>query len=183
MDRQVIAGNIKALRTRQKLSLRDVAKRAGVTPAVISMVENSKISPTLATLHKILVALGTSFGEFFLKDEKICERFYFPGKNMKKVANKKRKYILMFPPQKDIKIQIVFEEIFPDEKPETETHKVDVAGYILKGGPLKLSISGKGEKLIHQGDAFYIQAGEPHHSVNAGKDKIEMITCYYPFRY
>jgi len=183
MEKQVVAKKIKELRVEQQLSLRAVGQKAGITAAMISMIENSKVSPTLATLHKILVALGTDFGEFFSKDERPSENFHFPKNKMEAISNRKRKYTILLPRNKDIKIQVVLEEISPGDNPEIETHEVDVAGYILKGGPLKLEVVGKGERLIYKGDAFYVAAGNPHQGSNAGKNTMEMITCYYPARY
>lgn len=147
------------------------------------MIENAKMSPTLATLHKILVALGTSFGDFFAEDRAGLGRFHFPGKEMKKIATRRTKCILILPSRNDIKVQMVLERLSPGEKIKTETHEFDVAGLILKGGPLKLEVVDKGEELIRKGDAFYIPAGSPHRSFNAGKEMLEMITCYYPPRY
>ena len=174
---------IKKIRAKQGLTLRNLARKAELTAASISMIENGKTSPTLATLHKILVALGTGFGDFFSDDRTHIEGFHFPGKKMKKIATRKTEYTLLLPRRNDIKTQMVFERLSPGEKAETETHKFDVAGFILKGGPLKLEVVDKGERLIRKGDAFYISAGSPHRSMNIGKGVLEMITCYYPPRY
>lgn len=178
-----IARKIRKIRAKRGLTLRDVGERANLTPAVISMIENGKISPTLTTLHKILGALGTGFGDFFTGDEAPAGQFHFPAGEMKKIVGRKRKYTLILPRRSDIKMQMVFEELLPGEKLEIETHEVDVAGFVLKGGPLKMEVIGKEERLIRKGDAFYISAGNPHQSSNIGKSKLEMVTCYYPPRY
>jgi transcriptional regulator with XRE-family HTH domain len=59
------ARRLRALRLRAHLSMREVARRAGVAVSYVSSVEGSRISPTLATLRKLLLALSSDIGPFF----------------------------------------------------------------------------------------------------------------------
>lgn len=54
------AGNLRAIRTSQGLSLRPLAKRAGVSFNAISEIENRKTEPSLLTALRIAKALGCS---------------------------------------------------------------------------------------------------------------------------
>ena len=56
---------IQSLRTQKKVGLRELARRTKMSPASIVAIEKGTSSPNLATLHKILKALGTTFAEFF----------------------------------------------------------------------------------------------------------------------
>ncbi len=56
---------LRALRAMYGLSQRSLAKKAGVTNGIISMIEQNRNSPSLATLKKILDAFPISFSEFF----------------------------------------------------------------------------------------------------------------------
>ncbi|MCK9912660.1 helix-turn-helix domain-containing protein, partial [Microbacteriaceae bacterium K1510] len=60
-----VGARLKALRTLRNLSQRDLAASSGVTNGMISMIEQNKHSPSVATLNRITDALGVSFGEFF----------------------------------------------------------------------------------------------------------------------
>ncbi len=51
---------IRALRRARRLTLRDVAERAGVTESFLSQVERDVTSPSIATVHRIAGALGLS---------------------------------------------------------------------------------------------------------------------------
>lgn len=62
---------VRMLRQRSGMTLRALAKRAGVTPGMISCVENGKASPSMVTLEKILIALNTSFSAFFGATQKL----------------------------------------------------------------------------------------------------------------
>ena len=55
---RLAASELRAERDRQGLSLSEVAKRAGMDPAVLSRLENKGGNPTLETLCKVATALG-----------------------------------------------------------------------------------------------------------------------------
>ena len=69
-----IGAKIKALRTAKKKTLQDVAGETGFSPALISQIENSNVSPPIATLSRIAKVLGVRVGYFF-KDEGPEEEF------------------------------------------------------------------------------------------------------------
>lgn len=60
-----IGTRIKAARQAQGLSQRELARRAHITNANLSMIEQNKVSPALSTLEKILRALSLNLGDFF----------------------------------------------------------------------------------------------------------------------
>lgn len=60
-----IGKRLHAMRLGAGLSQRQLAERAGVPHAQISHVETNKISPSVATLRKILNGLGVGMGDFF----------------------------------------------------------------------------------------------------------------------
>ena len=56
---------VRALRERQGLSVRTLAKTSGFSPSFISQVEHGAASPSIASMEKIAQALGVSLSEFF----------------------------------------------------------------------------------------------------------------------
>lgn len=183
MNNLEISRKVKELRLKNKMNLRTLGKSSGISPAMISMIENNRVNPTLSTLRKILDGLETNFAEFFSGSVKDGEVFYFPRNKMKIAVGKGRNYTILFPRRKEIKMELLLEEISPADKPEMEIHKFDVAGLIVDGGPMKLEIADSGEWLVHKGDAFYVPAGKAHRGINIGKKKIRMVTSFYPPRY
>lgn len=57
---QKFAANLKRVRLSKKLSQDSLARKAGCSVALISMLERGNRSPPLARLHSISVALGTT---------------------------------------------------------------------------------------------------------------------------
>ncbi|KAA9160538.1 cupin domain-containing protein [Amycolatopsis acidicola] len=63
-----VGARLRRLRREHKLSAKDVADAAHVSPAYLSRLEHGKISPTVATLTRIVQAMGESVGRLFGDD-------------------------------------------------------------------------------------------------------------------
>ncbi len=69
-----IGSKMKRLRKARKLTLQDVARETGFSPALISQIENNNVSPPIATLSKLARFFDVKMGHFF--DEDDIERRY-----------------------------------------------------------------------------------------------------------
>ncbi len=174
---------LKQLREEQGLSLRRVAKRSGVSPANLSLMENGHISPTLTSLHKVLEALGYTFAEFFGENDKPMEEPVFRKKDLKSAKGAYRKYTFLLPKKRQIRVELLLEEWMPQHNPGMEIAECDVAGHLLDGGPIELEIEGEGKWEMNEGDSFYIPSGHKHRGINKGKKAARLLTCFYPPRY
>lgn len=64
-----IGKRIYDLRTNQKMSAKDLAKKVGVSAAFISALEHHTTSASIATLEHLCNGLNVSLSEFFQEDE------------------------------------------------------------------------------------------------------------------
>ncbi|PLX83189.1 MAG: Cro/Cl family transcriptional regulator [Desulfuromonas sp.] len=64
-----IGSKIKKLRKARKLTLQDVARETGFSPALISQIENNNVSPPIATLSKLAKFFDVKMGLFFEEEE------------------------------------------------------------------------------------------------------------------
>lgn len=60
-----IGARLKSVRKLFALSQRQLARRAGVTNATISLIEQSRVSPSLHSLKKVLDSIPVSLADFF----------------------------------------------------------------------------------------------------------------------
>jgi transcriptional regulator with XRE-family HTH domain len=60
-----VGARIRQLREARNLSARDLAEAASVSPSYLSRLENAKVSPTVATLSRIVQAMGESISSLF----------------------------------------------------------------------------------------------------------------------
>lgn len=60
-----VGARLRALREEQKLSLRALASRCGLSVNAISQIERGENSPTVSSLHRLSMALNVPITEFF----------------------------------------------------------------------------------------------------------------------
>lgn len=172
------------MRKERGISLRALSSEAGVSPAALSAIERGENSPTLATLTRILRALGSDLGEFFSsRDAPETPSPVFRAEDMATVRDATRAYTLLLPKRDDLRVEMVLEAIEQVEEPEWERHDCDLAGVVLEGGPLILEIEERGAWRLRAGDAFYVRAGWRHRGRNAGARALRMLTVFAPPRY
>ena len=63
--RHQVGGKLRELRVVRGLSQRELARRADMTNANLSMIEQGRVSPSIQTLEKILRAIPISLADFF----------------------------------------------------------------------------------------------------------------------
>jgi transcriptional regulator with XRE-family HTH domain/quercetin dioxygenase-like cupin family protein len=67
-DMDLLGARLKEIRLRSGLSLRELARRAGVSPSLVSQVENAKSRPSVSTLYSLSRSLNVSVDELFDAD-------------------------------------------------------------------------------------------------------------------
>jgi len=182
METKGIGKKIKTLRTRAGVGLRGLSRLAEISPASLITIEKGETSPTLATLQKILKALGVSFAEFFSGTMPSDQKPVYSFKNMESIKDEYREYTFMLPRRTDIRFGMVYETISPGEdgNVEWESHNYDLGGVIISGGPAKLEIEEQGSWMVKKGDAYYVKAFSKHRLVNTGKKPLKQITVMDP---
>ena len=62
---QLIGDRLRAERQRAGLTVREVARRIGVSPSLISQIERDKVNPSVSTLWALVTVLGLQMGDLF----------------------------------------------------------------------------------------------------------------------
>ncbi len=58
-----IGKRLKEIRTRQMLSQRDLAQKAGLSPTTIAKLETNRVEPNFRTLRKLTSTLNVSYDD------------------------------------------------------------------------------------------------------------------------
>lgn len=178
-----VGDHLKSLRLMRKYSMRKLAKVAGVTVSYVSDLEAGKLSPTLATLRKLLLALDTDLGRFFNEADAELGSHVFQAERMRVVKDSFHQNTFVFPRRLDIHVELLDELIYPsEEEPEYEVLSSDLAGYIIQG-EMYLDIKGEEPTVVGPGDAFYVTAGKPVRGRAVTDTPVRLITIYHPPRY
>lgn len=154
-----IGCKLRNLRQRSNISLRQLAKESGVSVSYISSIEKDAVSPTLATLRKILVALGSSFFDFFNENDREYDQYFFWKSEMRTVTDSDRQYTFVLPRRDDISIELMDENYSPAENmPKFEVMEHDFSGYLISGS-MTLEIDDAAPTKLSAGDAFFVPCG------------------------
>ena len=178
-----VGHRIQSLRKRCGLSIRQLAERAQVTASVISCIERGKNSPSIATLHKIVTAMGSDLAAFFSSGAAQQEGPVLQRERMQTVSDGRRQYTIVFANTDGVEVEVFDEQIHPSEqKPEFEQLKSDICGYLITGS-LVLEVGDRPAATLRPGDAFFIPRGQTHRGYAVGKEAARLIAVYYPLRY
>ncbi|MDD5686781.1 MAG: cupin domain-containing protein [Elusimicrobia bacterium] len=172
---------LKKQRTKNNLSIRSLAVKAGVSPAIISRIEQGHTSPSFITLKKILDPLKLNFAAFFSMEKSETDNPVIKKKNMKKIHGiGKNMEMVLISSEKPGKIQMFIEKYYPggNSGDEMLIHDSTETGICIKG-KLKLELAGK-TYFISEGDGWLFDSKLPHKFSNPGNKKAILISSNTP---
>jgi transcriptional regulator with XRE-family HTH domain len=174
---------LRLLRETRALSLRALAKLAGVNPGTLSQIENGKTSPSVSTLKTVLLAMGTSLGEFFSmqeKNENGRSIVFRPSQLVDISPGPGIKFLTLPGATAGRALQCLHETYAPgaDTGPEAYRHPGEETGFCLSG-TIEITVADQRE-ILGPGDAYYYSSEEPHRWRNVGKSPAEVISCCTP---
>src|SRR3954469_17934833 len=74
-----VVARLRGIRTTFGLSQRELARRAGVTNGLISLIEQNRVSPSVSSLKKVLDGIPMSLADFFTLDLGTSPQVFFSG--------------------------------------------------------------------------------------------------------
>lgn len=177
-----VGGRLKAARTARGLTQRDLANRAGVTNGMISMIEQNKHSPSVATLNRLTDALGLSFAEFFSLDLAPAPQVFYADSELVRLTEGKVRFSVVAGERRGKALQILHEIYEPggDTGAEMLTHRGEEGGLVIEG-EIELTV-GEARRILKPGDAYYFESTIPHRFRNVSKKRSVIISaCTPPF--
>ncbi|MGY3930246.1 DNA-binding transcriptional repressor PuuR [Aeromonas encheleia] len=165
-------------RRRLGLSQRRVAELSGLTHGAICMIEQNKVSPSVASLQKLLSVYELPLSRFFAEEERTpsvvikAEQLIelgSQGVSMKLVHNGNNRRQLGF--------------MLETYAPGTDTggqvkHLGEEVGTVLEGSVL-LTLAGQTYRL-NAGDSYVIDTGEPHSFSNPSGQSCRIVSAHTP---
>ena len=168
---------IKELRNLRGLTQEELANRCELTKGYISQLENDLTEPAFSTLENILLALGSSFSDFFSeeKEEKIIftKEDYFE----KVEPNQKTKWLVVNS-QKNEMEPILVELSKGAQTEKDRPHEGEEFGYVLQG-KVELIIGSNIYKCA-KGETFYFVPNKTHYIRNISEGESKLIWVSSP---
>jgi len=169
-----IGSRVKQLRSESGLSQKKLAESTGLSPALLSRIENGLTMPSITTLDLIARTLKAEIGYFFKDDGGDSHIVTHPGSRRVVLSRSK-------PRQKPAyKLELLAEGMKTpfmepaivtylggDEEVEFTTHDGQEFMYVLEG-KAKLTVGGK-DYIVKRGHAAYWNGNIPHRAISLGQ--------------
>ncbi|WP_374384449.1 cupin domain-containing protein [Dongia sp.] len=175
-----LGARLKSLRESHNLSQRELAKRAGVSNAIISMIEQNRSSPSVGMLKKLLDGFPMSLAEFFADDLKPRPQIFFASAELVELAGGPVSYRQVGRDMTGKAIQLMHEHYQPaaDTGAQMLSHEAEEGGVVIRG---KLEVTvGDQVRVLGPGDAYYFDSRTPHRFRNVGNEECEVVTANSP---
>ena len=180
----VIGKHLRELRSRRKLTVRELAARSGVSHATISLVERDKTSPSVDTLAAMLDALGTTLVGFFddIHQSTPCSPFY-SNDDLVEIGNAKTiSYRVLGSNHPNRRILMLRETYgVGAETGGAFSHTAQETGFVLRGS-VEVTV-GTESRVLKEGDGYYFDSQTPHRFRNVGDTVAEIISAVTPPTY
>ena len=175
-----VGAHLKAVRQMYGLSQRELAKRAGVTNGLISLIEQNRVSPSVSSLKKVLDGIPMALAEFFTLDLAATPQVFFPRGELADIGTGAVELRLVGSRLAKRSMAILHERYAPgaDTGEEMLTHAGEEGGVIIKGS-IELSVGGE-SRILTAGDAYYFKSTIPHRFRNPGREDCEIVSASSP---
>lgn len=151
-----VSTRLKAVRLMHGLSQRELAKRAGVTNGMISLIEQGRVSPSATP-------------QVFYRDRELVE-----------LGEGEVSLRLVAAHRAGRRMAVLHEAYAPgaDTGSEMLSHAGEEGGVVVSGR-IEVTVGGQTE-VLGPGDAYYFSSAVPHRFRNRGRERCEIISAATP---
>jgi transcriptional regulator with XRE-family HTH domain len=177
---QDVGNRLRQVREANGLSQRALAKSTGISNATISLIESSKLNPSVAVLKRILDGIPMHLSAFFADEPGEPAPVVYRSVDLVEIAGGKISYRQVGHQLAGRSIQILHERYQPgaDTGKLALTHAGEEGGVVIRG---RLEVTVGGERhVLGPGDAYYFDSSRPHHFRNVGTECCEVVSACSP---
>lgn len=178
-----VGERLRVIRGRRRLTLREVAERAGLSESFLSQVERGRASASVASLRRIADALGIGISDLFQPAEssrpRVLRREDRPSLAFGVLG---RKMLLTPRPLHELEVFIGELERGGTSGTEQYVHGDSEELVVVLRGSVRLEL---GDELheLETGDSIDYRSSTPHRISNAGEEPAEVMWIISPPSY
>lgn len=173
-----VGARLRTLRDRMALSQRELAKRAGVTNSTISLIEQNRVSPSVASLKKVLEGLPVSLAEFFAGDDPQPRKIFYTNDDMTELTFDAIRYkVVGGGAAADRRITVMRELYEPgaDTGAPGLIYDGEEGGFVLSGR-IEITV-GEEICILKPGEGYFFETNRPHRFRNPFEDPCELVSA------
>lgn len=175
-----IGERLRLVRQKHGLSQRALAKRAGVTNGLISLIEQNRVSPSIASLKKVLDGIPISLAEFFTAEVTDQHKTFYNAGELPDLGKEGISYRLVGFDRHGRAMSIMREIYAPgtDTGSDMLSHDGEEGGVVVRGA-IELTV-GSDIRVLGVGESYYFESRIPHRFRNVGAEECEIISANTP---
>jgi transcriptional regulator with XRE-family HTH domain len=174
-----VGARLRSVRTTFGLSQRELARRAGVTNGLISLIEQNRVSPSVSSLKKVLDGVPMSLAEFFTLDLSTAPQAFFGAEDLVELGNPEVSLRLVAAQRPGRALTLLHERYAAGAATGEElAHRGEEAGMVIRGR-IELTVGGA-TRVLGPGEAYYFASQLPHRFRNVGRETCEIISACTP---
>ncbi len=174
-----VGARLRAIREMHGLSQRELAKRAGVSNASVSLIEQNRSSPSVGSLKKVLDGLPISLAEFFAMELPSRPQLFFSAEELVEIGGGGISYRQVGHLQGRA-LQILHERYAPGaDTGEVMLQHDSEEGAVVIRGRLEVTV-GDQRRVLGPGEAYYFDSRLPHRFRNLGDEECEVVSACTP---
>ena len=175
-----IGARLRRIRQMHGLSQRELAKRAGVSNAAVSLIEQNRTSPSVGSLKKVLDGIPMSLADFFSMTEAGREQVFFRAGELAVISDGAIRYAQVGADLQGRALQILHEHYRPgaDTGQTMLRHAAEEGGIVIRG-QLEVTV-GDQRHVLGPGDAYYFDSRMAHRFRNVGDEVCEVVSVCTP---
>jgi transcriptional regulator with XRE-family HTH domain len=175
-----VGARLRLIRTQKGISQRELARRAGVTNATVSLIESNRMNPSVGALKRVLDGVPISLSEFFALSPTAADKLFWRADELLEIGKGPISYLQVGGTLLEHKLQILKEHYEPgaDSGRVMLTHEGEEGGVIIRG---HLEVTANNQRrVLSAGEAYFFDSRLPHRFRNVGDGPCELISACTP---
>src|SRR5436190_10758005 len=138
-----VGARLRGIRTTFGLSQRELARRAGVTNGLISLIEQNRVSPSVSSLKQVLDGVPMSLAEFFTLDLAAAPQAFFTAEELTEIGNEQVSLRMVASTRPGRQLTVLHERYAPGAETGDEmlSHRGEESGVVVRGR-IELTLAG-----------------------------------------
>lgn len=171
-----IGSQIRNLRSEQRLTLKDLGERTGVSPSMLSLVERGKTSPSIGTLVAISAALGVHMSDLIVDEKEDADRLVWRRKDQDSFTTPLGVQRRVLRVDRDRGVEIAINEYEPETGSAlVPTHHPGFEYGVVLKGRLTVELEGEGPQELRAGDLISYASTVPHRIWNHSSGHVQAL--------
>lgn len=171
---------LRTLRELHGLSQRELALQAGISNAMISLIEKNRSSPSIGMLKRILGCFNLSLSAFFASDFASDQTVFLSHDELTEIGSGDISLKQIGANLQNRALQLMYETFQEGAESGVDllTHEGEEAGFVIEGR-LELTVASQ-IRVLGPGDAYYFKSSLPHRFRNVGKGRCVLMSACTP---